>query len=119
VFSLHPAMKPKITDGKAKPRPVMFCGLAAKDIAAWQPDSLTFNEQVGLQSRYCIINIVGLVAPIADCPAYATVAVVAVVVLLAGHSPRALLEVSFLSPRVCCLCFLYCDYCCHHCLRCA
>jgi len=39
VFSLHPAMKPKITDSKAKPRPVMFCGLAAKDIAAWQPDS--------------------------------------------------------------------------------
>jgi len=50
VFSLHPAMKPKITDGKAKPRPVMFCGLAAKDIAAWQPDSLTFNEQVGFRA---------------------------------------------------------------------
>lgn len=46
VFSLHPGMKPQITDANTKPRPVIFCGLAAKEIAAWQPDSLKFNEQV-------------------------------------------------------------------------
>jgi hypothetical protein len=47
VFSLHPGFKPKIKDPNTKQsRPVVYCGLAAKEIAAWQPDALKFSEQV-------------------------------------------------------------------------
>jgi hypothetical protein len=52
VFSLHPGFKPKIKDPNTKQsRPVVYCGLAAKEIAAWQPDALKFSEQV--RQRCC------------------------------------------------------------------
>ncbi|WIA08698.1 hypothetical protein OEZ85_008123 [Tetradesmus obliquus] len=52
VFSLHPGFKPKIKDPNTKQsRPVVYCGLAAKEIAAWQPDALQFSEQVRMNGH--------------------------------------------------------------------
>lgn len=49
VFSLQRGIKTKITDANVKPRePVLFCGLASKEITALRPDTLTFSQQVGL-----------------------------------------------------------------------
>jgi hypothetical protein len=47
VFSLQRGIKTKVTDVNVKPRePVLFCGLAAKEITALRPDTLTFSQQV-------------------------------------------------------------------------
>ena len=47
VFSLQRGIKTKITDANVKPRePVLFCGLASKEITALRPDTLTFSQQV-------------------------------------------------------------------------
>jgi hypothetical protein len=56
VFSLHPGFKPKIKDPNTKQsRPVVYCGLAAKEIAAWQPDALKFSEQVGIVAQHRLL----------------------------------------------------------------
>jgi hypothetical protein len=48
VFSLHRGIKTKVTDVNVKPpEPVLFCGLAAKEITALRPDTLAFSQQVG------------------------------------------------------------------------
>jgi hypothetical protein len=47
AFSLHRGIRTKVTDANVKPRePVLFCGLASKEIVALRPDSNTFSEQV-------------------------------------------------------------------------
>lgn len=52
VFSLQRGIKTKVTDKNVKPRePVLFCGLAGKEITALRPDTLTFSEQVRLERR--------------------------------------------------------------------
>lgn len=51
VFSLLRGIKTKVTDVNVKPRdPVLFCGLAAKEISALHPDTLTFSQQVSALS---------------------------------------------------------------------
>lgn len=48
VFSLQRGVTPKIVDPNVKmSKPVVYLGLAAKEITAWQPDQLTFNDKVG------------------------------------------------------------------------
>lgn len=52
VFSLQQGIKPKFVDPNTKQaKPVIYLGLAAKEIAAWQPDQLTFNDKVQQQLR--------------------------------------------------------------------
>jgi hypothetical protein len=52
VFSLHRGIRTKVTDANVKPRePVLFCGLAAKEVVALRPDTLAFSEQVGARAR--------------------------------------------------------------------
>jgi len=52
VFSLQRGIKTKVTDKNVKPRePVLFCGLAAKEITALRPDTLTFSEQMHMNGH--------------------------------------------------------------------
>ncbi len=54
VFSLQRGIKTKITDVNVKPRePVLFCGLASKEITALRPDTLTFSQQVSQGRAGC------------------------------------------------------------------
>lgn len=54
MFSLQRGIRSKVTDVNDKPRePVLFCGLASKEISALRPDTLTFSQQVRCMMMGC------------------------------------------------------------------